>query len=420
MPDERFDNLPVLPDTQLLPPEEPSFGSAEEEGLFQKTLPEFRDPAGQTRGGRWLLISLGLYALVETFQGQRGFDIPWLATLLGVILLHEMGHYFGMVLFGYRDVRIFFIPLFGAAAAGHKHAAPSWQQIIVLLLGPLPGIVLAGILYAFARPEPDAQLREMIFVLLGLNGFNLLPLVPLDGGRIVNLLFFSRHAVLELLFQLVAVIGLAGLGYLLDAWVLYVLAGLVLLPLAYQFQLRRLATRVRREAAMLPDELAELTQPEVRGLFAQYRTTFASVKEPNMIAQGLRSLHELAVTRSPRVLAALGFFLVYLAGLAAVVGVAVWMARDTANLQHMREHEAEAIMREAVQKFDEAARLERQGNAHPGQVARLRKEGERLKREAFQVLLGGAEVQMPPQVELPALEVQPHEDNPGAPRQPPQ
>ncbi len=333
MPDAHSEEIPYLPDDRLLPPEDIPFENREEEALFHQALAPFRDPAGQPGAGRWLLITVLLFVAVEVFRGQGGFDVHWLAILLGTIFLHEMGHYFGMVLFGYRDVRMFFVPFFGAAVSGRKHGAPAWQQLIVVFLGPLPGIVLAGVLYAFARPDPDVRLREAIYLLIGLNGLNLLPLLPLDGGRIVNLLLFSRHAVLESLFQLFAVLGLAALGYAFGGWILYGLAVLMFLAIPHQYRLRRMAAELRADHPEMPAELADLSPEEERRLFRRIRAGLTIQTDPKMIANSMRSLHELAVTSSPGLLTTFAFSVLYVVGFLAPLGLVGWMTLDQPPLQ---------------------------------------------------------------------------------------
>ena len=87
-----------------------------------------------------LILSLVLFAL--SFYSST--DAAKLAILIPVLLLHELGHFAGMRLFGYRNVQMFFVPFLGAAVSGRKHAAPVWQQVVVLLLGPLPGLLVAA------------------------------------------------------------------------------------------------------------------------------------------------------------------------------------------------------------------------------------------------------------------------------------
>ena len=90
--------------------------------------------------GLVLIVSLALFIFVRQ---QQSASSQGLLVLLSVLLLHESGHYLGMRLFGYRDVRMFFIPFFGAAVSGKRGAVAPWKEGVVLLLGPLPGIALA-------------------------------------------------------------------------------------------------------------------------------------------------------------------------------------------------------------------------------------------------------------------------------------
>jgi membrane-associated protease RseP (regulator of RpoE activity) len=53
---------------------------------------------------------------------------------------------------------------------------------------------------AFSIATKSTLLAELGLMLLAINGFNLLPMVPLDGGRPFQLLLFSRHRYLELAF----------------------------------------------------------------------------------------------------------------------------------------------------------------------------------------------------------------------------
>jgi len=102
-------------------------------------------------------------------------ELEWLLFIVPVLFFHEAGHWLGMRLFGYRNVRMFFIPFFGAAVSGTKHAAPAWQQAVVLLLGPLPGIAIGLALQAIFAPDIDSRLGKLVFTLVILNGINLAP-----------------------------------------------------------------------------------------------------------------------------------------------------------------------------------------------------------------------------------------------------
>ena len=52
-----------------------------------------------------------------------------------MLLCHEAGHFLAMRRFGYKNVRLFFIPFFGAATAGVGTTAVGWQRVVVSLAG---------------------------------------------------------------------------------------------------------------------------------------------------------------------------------------------------------------------------------------------------------------------------------------------
>jgi Zn-dependent protease len=169
--------------------------------------------------GRVLSFVLGAGGFLVVFGWLFSWELVPLLFL--VVLFHEMGHLAGMTLFGYRDRSVFFVPFLGGAAVGRKDDATAAQRVIVYLLGPLPGVVLAlAYLYvylyvgpAWLTPGPTWVLELAVLALI-VNYFNLLPFVPLDGGRIVETLFLSRLPQAQGLF-LVFSTGLFALGALL-------------------------------------------------------------------------------------------------------------------------------------------------------------------------------------------------------------
>src|SRR5258706_5980780 len=83
-----------------------------EEAQYQEAIALVRNPK-QGSSGLLLVLSLGAFVLLQ--QDRRPTA---LLVLVGVLLFHELGHYLGMRAFGYGDVRMFFIPFFGAAVSG--------------------------------------------------------------------------------------------------------------------------------------------------------------------------------------------------------------------------------------------------------------------------------------------------------------
>jgi Zn-dependent protease len=128
-----------------------------------------------------ILLAVSIYAFVQL--GLISSSPATILILVVVILIHELGHFIGMKIFGYRNVHIFFIPMFGAATSGIETNPSGSQKAIVSLLGPLPGIligIILGVLYFVTKNE---MLVQPAWVFMFINALNLLPFFPLDGGR---------------------------------------------------------------------------------------------------------------------------------------------------------------------------------------------------------------------------------------------
>src|SRR5438045_8657602 len=113
------------------------------EQQYQEALARIRNPK---RIGQGLLLVGSLVAFMLVRSGSD--SLRSVVVLIGILLFHELGHYVGMRMFRYRDVRMFFIPFFGAAVSGKRVGVDAWKDGVVTLLGPVPGILVAFILGA--------------------------------------------------------------------------------------------------------------------------------------------------------------------------------------------------------------------------------------------------------------------------------
>ena len=82
-------------------------------------------------------------------------------------------------------------------------------------------------------------LHEFSFMLIIINLLNLLPLFPLDGGQIVNLLLFARRPYADVIFKLLAVIAFGSAAFWLSDPILAFLALFVALTIRGGFRLAR-------------------------------------------------------------------------------------------------------------------------------------------------------------------------------------
>lgn len=192
---------------------------------------------GMSRRGKLAVFGVSALAGAVAF----GYLVSWemLPVLLGVLLFHEFGHALAMRAFGYRDLSVVVLPFLGAVAFGRKDDAGPWQKLVVLLAGPLPGLIVAIICLELAmQGGSDPLLLKIGVMALVLNLFNLLPLTPLDGGQIVDTFLFARRPRLRFVFFTVSILAMIGIALLLDSTALA--AAGVLLALGIPALWRRL------------------------------------------------------------------------------------------------------------------------------------------------------------------------------------
>lgn len=181
----------------------------------QLLLPEKPEPPEQRSSLLRTLISLLLFIAVDYMIFKS-----WLAVLLlvGVILIHEMGHFIAMKAFGYTGVNMTFVPFVGAYVSGETSNFSKRNKIIMLLAGPLPGIVIGLVLFFLYRQGGSFVYFQASLLFLLLNVFNLVPVSPLDGGQFFETMFLSGGKKIQLWFLY---ISLAAVLFVVIRWELW-------------------------------------------------------------------------------------------------------------------------------------------------------------------------------------------------------
>lgn len=193
-----------LPD----PTNPPDPGAAAVDLVVVPPKPPAEPPASRTQIWIRSLTSLALYLAIGYFFFNQNWTLVLILTL--VVVFHELGHFFAMKIFNYTDLGIFFIPLVGAFASGTKKEVSQLQSSIILMAGPVPGII-AGLLiqlslhYFPPDPEYAMLLRSTSWILILLNLLNLLPIYPLDGGQLLHRLFLDDSQVISKAFLLLSI-----------------------------------------------------------------------------------------------------------------------------------------------------------------------------------------------------------------------
>jgi Zn-dependent protease len=263
-----------------------------------------------------LLVSLIAFTLSFTHL----FRLTELLILVGVLFLHELGHFLAMRSFGYENTSIFFLPFFGAAASGRKDHATLAEKTLVLLAGPLPGLILGcGLAIALPSLQPHSSSAfTAISFLIVINYLNLLPLFPLDGGRIVNLLLFARYPWADLIFKGITVVLLSLLAILsLGDPILIVLAVAVGMGLPASFRSARVLHLLKRNQPFITEDEKDTELKGPQKVFAAIKQagydTLPYLQKYNL-AKSLIQLHQEPLTRLGIRLSLIGLYSACLLG----------------------------------------------------------------------------------------------------------
>ncbi|MBU2277692.1 MAG: site-2 protease family protein [Gammaproteobacteria bacterium] len=152
------------------------------------------------------------------------FSVQFALALLACLVFHEYGHIRAMKYFGMKTKGIYLIPFLGGLALSDEKINTRWQDVVISIMGPTFGLLLSlGCMLAYWITGNIFFAGLATFNAL-LNLFNLLPILPLDGGHILKSISFSMNSIAGLVACIVGALigvyvsysfGLALLGFLL-------------------------------------------------------------------------------------------------------------------------------------------------------------------------------------------------------------
>jgi Zn-dependent protease len=122
-----------------------------------------------------MIVSIGAYALLWGWQFGVGFVL--------LLLVHELGHAIQLRREGMKATAPVFIPFLGAYIGMKEMPKNAAVEARVGLAGPVLGSIGCLVPLALYGATGNNLFRALAFIGFFLNLFNLLPVVPLDGGR---------------------------------------------------------------------------------------------------------------------------------------------------------------------------------------------------------------------------------------------
>ncbi|OGX60175.1 MAG: hypothetical protein A2189_03510 [Paenibacillus sp. RIFOXYA1_FULL_44_5] len=129
-----------------------------------------------------------LFTLLMLLSVVTGYFLE-LSILFGIVFIHELGHIAVAKSFRWQIKEIRLLPFGGVAVTDEAEKAPGYQELLVAAAGPLQNgwmIVLTLLLQktgVWGNAWSEYFIRANAMIAL----FNLLPIFPLDGGRIVKM-----------------------------------------------------------------------------------------------------------------------------------------------------------------------------------------------------------------------------------------
>ena len=203
---------------------------------------------GRVEGIDLYLHPTFLLLLAYTFAFNGGLPAALLtAAVFGCVLLHELGHALMARHYGIRTEDITLYPI-GGVARLERMPRSAGPELLIALAGPAVNLVIAGGLFLGFELAPVGRsnvigglLAQLMVINLGLALFNLLPIFPMDGGRVLRALLsgplgrLRATAVSAKIGQAIAIVG--GLYFLITGeWMLTVLSAFIYMAAAAELR----------------------------------------------------------------------------------------------------------------------------------------------------------------------------------------
>lgn len=229
-----------------------------------------------------LLAYYGYEGWLESGAIGMALNVVLIILFFTCVILHELGHSLTARRYGVNVPRILLLPIGGMAEFDRIPRKPS-EELLITIAGPAVNFVIFGVLTFMVGLPPgfpfDPQFEEsvvgvcqlLLFWNLIMGTFNLLPVFPMDGGRILRALLARRLSYLRATWWASSIGRVLALSFAVIAVVYFdnVLAGILFVFIyvaggtEYRMLLRReqeaarwaeMSRRVTAEPTQYPEE----------------------------------------------------------------------------------------------------------------------------------------------------------------------
>lgn len=166
------------------------------------------------------LISIGVF--IVAFLALGFDDLSYILMIVSVVFIHELGHFLMMKGFGFSNLQMTFVPFLGAFVNGKKDKEKQVQNWLIILAGPVPGIVLGISLYFIGSMYKQEWIEEWAYLFLFLNVLNLIPIDPLDGGQLLKSFMGDKFEITQIVFSFISSLIMIFIGWYFELWILVI------------------------------------------------------------------------------------------------------------------------------------------------------------------------------------------------------
>jgi Zn-dependent protease len=179
-PDPRFEVLPPAPGS--LPQQRPASG--DKKGMMGGGLAAIVVLLAKAKLLLFPLLKTSLSMLLMIWIYSTIFGWKFAVGFVLLLFVHEMGHVIAAKWLGIPVSAPIFIPFMGAAIIMKQNPRDAWTEALMAYGGPLAGCIGSWICWAIALQVQENWVMAVASVSFVINLFNMIPVPPLDGGRI--------------------------------------------------------------------------------------------------------------------------------------------------------------------------------------------------------------------------------------------
>jgi Zn-dependent protease len=214
------------------------------------------------------------------------FTWEFALILLLAIVFHEYGHIQGMKHCGMKTKGIFLIPFVGGAAVPEEQFKNRRDETYVALMGPFYGLLLCIPFLVFGIVYESPLAIGLVSFMALINLFNLFPINPLDGGRVVKCVSFSIHSGFGFFILVLGFLSALFLIYYYQIWILVFVLAIGGLELLFEWSSHFKRFKIKDKNTILQEvcqtnnvDIHSVSEDEKEAVYSKYKQDLIALRD---------------------------------------------------------------------------------------------------------------------------------------------